>query len=444
MGDSNAKASVCKPEKPSPNFPLYAHASGRWAKKIKGRTHFFGPWAEPNKALEKYLQSIGLDGTIAAASNKRASGVKPEKPYPEFPLYAHATKRWAKKIKGRTHFFGPWDNWESALEQYEHAAPYIHAGKPVPPKESDALTVGGLVNSFLEHRDTERKSGEITERHFAELKRTGAFVISALGRHTYVESLTPSDFAELRNRIASSGGLVHLANQIQRCRTIFNFAHKNQMVDRPLRMGMSFSKPSKVALRKERQARPAKVFDIEELVTLYAKANAQMRCFMLLALNGGLGPADIGQLEGRHIVGGWIRYPRPKTSVDREFPLWSETAKALEATRQTKHDSPLVFTTKYERPWYKDSADSPITKEFSKHLAECKLQVSGRGFYALRHTFRTVADGCRDRVAIDRIMGHSDDSMGGVYREWIEPERLEAVVKHVRKWLAPMFKGAKS
>jgi hypothetical protein len=41
-------------------------------------------------------------------------------------------------------------------------------------------------------------------------------------------------------------------------------------------------------------------------------------------------------------------------------------------------------------------------------------------------------------------MGHSDDSMGGTYREWIEPERLEAVAKHVRKWLAPMFKGVKA
>ena len=160
---------------------------------------------------------------------------------------------------------------------------------------------------------------------------------------------------------------------------------------------------------------------------------------MLLALNGGLGNSDIGRLEFRHIQGGWIRFPRPKTSVDREFPLWVETITAIDESKQQGHESPLVFITKYGQSWYKDSCDNPITKEFAKLLKETGLTSSGRGFYALRHTFRTVADGSRDRVAIDRIMGHCDDSMGGNYREWVDPERLQAVVDHVRQWCAPML-----
>ena len=40
-------------------------------------------------------------------------------------------------------------------------------------------------------------------------------------------------------------------------------------------------------------------------------------------------------------------------------------------------------------------------------------------------------------------MGHSDDSMGATYREWIEPERLQAVVDHVHTWLQPMFASVK-
>jgi hypothetical protein len=38
-------------------------------------------------------------------------------------------------------------------------------------------------------------------------------------------------------------------------------------------------------------------------------------------------------------------------------------------------------------------------------------------------------------VAIDLIMGHSDPSMGGRYRERVEDSRLLAVVEHVRQWL---------
>lgn len=58
---SNAHAVADKPAKPSkpyPEFPLTAHPAGTWCKKIRGKLHYFGPWADPDSALQKQLDLI--------------------------------------------------------------------------------------------------------------------------------------------------------------------------------------------------------------------------------------------------------------------------------------------------------------------------------------------------------------------------------------------------
>jgi integrase len=364
---------------------------------------------------------------------------KPNKPYPEFPLYAHATKRWAKKVKGKTWFYGPWNDWQGALEFFQYAIHYHQQGIAAPPRDVQALTVSVLVNTFLERQESRVQSGELSKRSWDDYKQVSTIMVDQFGRYTAVDHLTPNDFSKLRTKLAAKWSLKTLDNVIGRIKVICNYAHKSGLIEYPIRMGVAFAKPTKSSLKKEKLSKPAKVFSIDELQTLYHAANKQMRCFMLLALNGGMGNGDIGQLESKHLQDGWVKFPRPKTQVDRAFPLWPETLKAIEQCRQTEYESPLVFITKYGQSWYKEGSDNPITKEFAKLCKECKLQQEHRGFYALRHTFRTVADGCRDQVAINHAMGHSDGSMGATYREWIEPERLQAVVDHVYQWVKPMF-----
>ena len=96
---------------------------------------------------------------------------------------------------------------------------------------------------------------------------------------------------------------------------------------------------------------------------------------ILLGINCGLGNSDCGQLRFRNIdlIGGWLNYPRPKTSVARRCQTLAGNRDGVEGRRSTidpnqrkNEHRELVFMTRIGQPWSKDTPDSPITKEFSK------------------------------------------------------------------------------
>jgi integrase len=215
------------------------------------------------------------------------------------------------------------------------------------------------------------------------------------------------------------------------------------MIDSPIRFGPGFKRPTRKTLRKNRAGKAPRMFEAAELRQILEAAGEQLTAMILLGINCGFGNADCGLLPrtALDLKAGWVDFARPKTGISRRCPLWPETVAALKIAlvRRPAPKSPaddgLAFITKYGERWYKDDSDNPISKEMAKVLKELKLHRPGVNFYALRHTFRTVADESRDQVAVDHIMGHAREDMASVYRERIGDDRLRAVVDHVRGWL---------
>jgi integrase len=196
---------------------------------------------------------------------------------------------------------------------------------------------------------------------------------------------------------------------------------------------------------------------------LVEAAGPQLKAMILLGVNCGMGNTDVAALT-RNAVDlkkGLLEFPRPKTGVPRRAVLWKETVAALaEATAarpkpKRPADADLYFVTKFGCPWVrvevpKHSAKTgkqavvkdAVVLEFGKLMRATQTHLVGRGFYALRHTFRTVADEVGDRRAVDLIMGHENgQDISTQYVERIGDDRLRRVVEHVRAWVFPAKAG---
>src|SRR5262245_61841058 len=218
---------------------------------------------------------MSTDSSRVARSRKAAD--RPRKPYPDFPLTPHASGAWQKKIRGKIHYFGRWgrrvdgklvrvegDGWKEALELYKAQADDLHAGR-TPRVKGDGLTVADLCNRFRTAKLRQREAGEITSRMYDEYTSTTDRLNATFGGTRRVDVLAADDFEAMRDAMAKQWGPVRLGNEIQKVRTVFKYGYESGLIEKPVRYGPQFKKPSASVMRRHRAKNGERMLEADEV-----------------------------------------------------------------------------------------------------------------------------------------------------------------------------------
>jgi integrase len=371
--------------------------------------------------------------------------LKPQKPYPGFPLTAHRNGQWCKKIRRKVFYFGPIADWQTALATYLEQKDDLHAGR-TPRARHDVLNLGEAMDRFLSGKKLAQEAGEIRDRTYNEYEAICDRISDSLGSSRWLDDTDETDLAKLRADFTKgkngTRGPGTVKGDVIRARMVFLYINE-YLTEKPIRYRKALKAPSRTLLRAVANERGERLFTATEIRSMLKAASVQLRAMIYLGINCGFGNNDCGTLPLARLdlKTGWHDYWRPKTHNPRRCPLWPETIKAIQAAIDERPDNEtgLVFVTKYGNSWA-DTGDrnSPVSYEFRKVLKNLGIYRNRvTSFYSLRRTFETIGQTTKDQVAVDFIMGHiaPSNNMAAVYRQKVFDDQLTNVTNHVRAWL---------
>jgi integrase len=316
--------------------------------------------------------------TIPAAAKGR-----PSKPYPDFPLFPHANGQWAKKIRGQQHYFGLWDDPDAALAKYLDQKDALHAGrKPredpagltvkelvndflnakAASKDAGEIALRtwhdykGACDILVENFGKRRLVADIGPADFASLRKKLA---NKWGPGTLANVITRIRVAF---KYASDNGLI---DRLTIYGSSFKRPSKKAMrIDRAKKGKKLFTRDEILAMLNATSGQ------------LRAMLLLGINCGMGNADCGSLTKSALD------LDASMLDFPRPKTGIPRRSVLWPETVQAIKESLADRPEpkkpdhAGLVFVTKYGAPWAKLSTDNTLAKEVGKLLRN--LKINGR------------------------------------------------------------------
>ncbi len=373
---------------------------------------------------------------------------KPSRP-PGSPLFAHATKRWAKKVRGKLNYFGSWaDGHQAALELWLEQKDELLAGrKPRAKAGVKQVSVQDACDHYLDHIEELVQKGKRTPHWYQDIRGTCRIIKKTIGPNWTADGLSTDDFKELADRfeVTSTGrqaSPVTTKGHIMRTRGMFNWLMKAGHVKTVPKYGVNFDAPSQNEVDNHRDDQQTKLFTRSHVRALLRQTNGntntelRMHAAILLAINTGCQNEDIQTMKFKHIdwKNGWYVQPRTKKAKKRRAKLWSRTVKALNAmVGDRKRDSEsLVFLSKTDGEWHGRNC---IAKEFKTIREDAGIDIDGCGFQWLRHTFITTAIETGDRDAVQIAVGHANRDITDNYIHSVYDPRQVKIAKHVESWL---------
>jgi integrase len=245
---------------------------------------------------------------------------------------------------------------QKSLECWVEEKDELLAGRVPRSRESrrhphDTPTLRDLVNQFLTTKKKMLESGELSIHTWNGYDAVCNELVKAFTRDRLLTDILPEDFEGLRSTWAAKWGAVRLGSEINRARVVFNYAYKNGLIDRPMRYGEGFRRPSKKTLRLVRAERGPKMFEAAELRNMIDRAGQPMKAMIFLAANCAYGNEDVAKLRFKSVEleKGWIDYPRPKTGIARRCPFWLRLSLRFSngwksARRQRMPPKPILFS----------------------------------------------------------------------------------------------------
>jgi integrase len=263
--------------------------------------------------------------------------------------------------------------------------------------------------------------------------------MSFLGHGRRIKDISTLDLQNYKRKLQKQYNSGHRLNlHISNLKTLFHWAKKNDILQRiPNIDAVSRSK----IINKQRR-----IFTHDEIGKLLDVADTQMKAMIWLGLNCGFGCTDCSGLQWKHLdfTNGRVVFPRGKTGIPRDLPLWPETIEALKAVPKK---GKFVFYTAKGNPFVRNvlkidangneqySLLNSIATKFSRMTKRAGLNFpKGTGFYTLRRTAATMAARSGDPFAVQRLLGHVNLLMATRYVQDVS-KQTDAVIEKSRKYI---------